>query len=228
MLIVLKCLLIKIFLRNLSWLIRLIVLLVIRWVIRSSYYSSNLGLLSIYLLSQVNRFISRSISSNLNFSSLLINCKLRHKISITLWLILCRIILRILLWQLLLDWSRIRLLVILVWYLTIVLISYNSIGNSWIFRSNFRYIINIDFLVGFFNKLSACIRSLVNYSWVFHLLLRYIYLLDSLNITWIVIIITNIWLWIYLLSKSKEVTLWLNFFLLNLLNRLYFLDWLLI
>lgn len=177
----------------------------------------------------MNRLIPWSISSNFNFSSLFINCKFRHIISIFLRLVLSRIILSILLRELLLLLNRIRLLVVLLsWYLTTILISNDSIRHSWSFRFYFRYIIIIYFLVRLFNKLSSSIRRLINYSWVFNLLLRYIDLLYFLNIAWIVIIITNIGLWINLLSKSKEITLRLNLILLYLLNRLNFLNRLLV
>jgi hypothetical protein len=165
----------------------------------------------------MNWLITWSISSNLNFSSLLINSEFRYIITILLWLILSRIIFSVLLRVLLLDWLFI---ILCLWLnLTIILVSDHSIRYSWDFRFNF-LVISINLLIRFINKLSPSIWTLVNNSRILNLILRSIYLLCSLYIAWIAIIIANILLRINLLSKSKEIALNLRLLLLNMLNRL--------
>lgn len=151
--------LVQILLRNLCRLIRLIVLEILIWIIRSSNDFSYIGLLRIQLLGKMNRFKSWSVSSYLNLPSLLIYSKLRGVLSILLRMVLSRVVLGILLGKLLLT----LLVIILSLDLAIVLIPNYSIRYSGCLRFHLRNII-IYLLLGLIYKLSSSIRTLVSNS----------------------------------------------------------------
>ena len=188
--------------------------MVVGWVIGPSYYSGELGLIGVNLLSEMYWSIARSVSSGLDSSALFIGAELRDIIGSLLGWIQGGFVLGYLLRVALLY----GLLIVLSLGWGVVLVSDYSIGYSRGICFDLRDIIN-DLLVRSIDVLTSSIGSLIDNPLVV-ILLRWnvylLYLLDllaPLDIAWISIVITDVLLRSNLLSKSEEITL--NFLLRN-------------
>ncbi len=157
--IVLESLLANVFLVLFLRLVRLIELLLqLSLVIRSSYYSGDLGLIGVNLLGQMGWFVAWSVSSDLNSSALVISCELRN-IVLLIRLVLSRFVFNKLLR---INLAILDLILILTLRHCIVLVSYYSIRNSWLSVSLDLTLGKLG--VGLLDILPSSVRLLVNHS----------------------------------------------------------------